>query len=758
MSTEFYNRNWRMPENTNKDKLSNYSLDFGSGTSQSVIVSSNNAFNFGTGDFTLSAWIKVDSFTSNYFPYILDFRTSSTANERAVAFYLNDNGILQVWLEGSLKIGSSGTALAANTWYNIILKRESGTLSTHINGGSADQTASYTGDMNTTPPLTIGARAGNTQAINGYMTEVSIFDYALSAQQISDLQGSSSTGVGNPMAITGGRKPIAYYPIGDYSAFNGSEYLVPNGALQDYNLKINPANLNQGFVVSEDYGYSAFTISMWVNQDFVGRTIWVNEDTTGVNTEKISISINANSFLVFNCQGGGDSYTLSTQHNLTGDDRLFGTNRWINITAVYTGTDMILYGNANSGNFVSVSASNYPAGGTVPSSITLAQNQTIIGKANLAGLSEFRGQLSNFSVFDAALPETGSESATSLFNNGTPVNISSYSNLQGWWQFNAGSTFDAVAGIWTSLDSSSNNNPAVGNFPNSFEKMQASYLVQSNLLITQPYSRYGLSFDGTSDYVDVGNPTELQLTNNISISGWFKTTSSSVMNIFTKRAWGINNWAAYMQSGKIYFWVSVDGSSVPVQIQSVSTLNDGKWHFFTGVREGTSLKLYIDNLTAVTGTIASGSLTNPNGTVMIGKTSVNPFLFNGQLSNVSIWNAALTSTQITEIYNQGKPSNLNNHSAYSNLVSWWQLGENMSYDGTNWTVLDEKGTNNGTGANLAPAEDSIVNGVGTSGNGLSDGMGGADNIVGDAPYSTANAVSYGMGVDARVSGSGNVPS
>jgi len=758
MSTEFYNRNWRMPENTNKDKLSNYSLDFGSGTSQSVIVSSNNAFNFGTGDFTLSAWIKVDSFTLNYFSYILDFRTSSTANERAVAFYLNDNGILQVWLEGSLKIGSSGTALAANTWYNIILKRESGTLSTHINGGSADQTASYTGDMNTTPPLTIGARAGNTQAINGYMTEVSIFDYALSAQQISDLQGSSSTGVGNPMAITGGRKPIAYYPIGDYSAFNGSEYLVPNGALQDYNLKINPANLNQGFVVSEDYGYSAFTISMWVNQDFVGRTIWVNEDTTGVNTEKISISINANSFLVFNCQGGGDSYTLSTQHNLTGDDRLFGTNRWINITAVYTGTDMILYGNANSGNFVSVSASNYPAGGTVPSSITLAQNQTIIGKANLAGLSEFRGQLSNFSVFDAALPETGSESATSLFNNGTPVNISSYSNLQGWWQFNAGSTFDAVAGIWTSLDSSSNNNPAVGNFPNSFEKMQASYLVQSNLLITQPYSRYGLSFDGTSDYVDVGNPTELQLTNNISISGWFKTTSSSVMNIFTKRAWGINNWAAYMQSGKIYFWVSVDGSSVPVQIQSVSTLNDGKWHFFTGVREGTSLKLYIDNLTAVTGTIASGSLTNPNGTVMIGKTSVNPFLFNGQLSNVSIWNAALTSTQITEIYNQGKPSNLNNHSAYSNLVSWWQLGENMSYDGTNWTVLDEKGTNNGTGANLAPAEDSIVNGVGTSGNGLSDGMGGADNIVGDAPYSTANAVSYGMGVDARVSGSGNVPS
>ena len=52
------------------------------------------------------------------------------------------------------------------------------------------------------------------------------------------------------------------------------------------------------------------------------------------------------------------------------------------------------------------------------------------------------------------------------------------------------------------------------------------------------------------------------------------------MNIFTKRATGVNNWSVYMQSGSIYFWVSVDGSSVPVQIQSASTLNDGKLALF----------------------------------------------------------------------------------------------------------------------------------------------------------------------------------
>ena len=129
-----------------------YSMDF-KATNQSVFVSSSDAFNFGTGDFTMSAWIKVDSFGSGYYPYILDFRSTGTANENAVAFYLDPNGILQVWIAGgpggSAIIGSSGTALVANTWYNVILKRESGTLSTHINGGSADQTASYTGNMST---------------------------------------------------------------------------------------------------------------------------------------------------------------------------------------------------------------------------------------------------------------------------------------------------------------------------------------------------------------------------------------------------------------------------------------------------------------------------------------------------------------------------------------------------------------------------------------------------------------------------------
>ena len=139
---------------------------------------------------------------------------------------------------------------------------------------------------------------------------------------------------------------------------------------------------------------------------------------------------------------------------------------------------------------------------------------------------------------------------------------------------------------------------------------------------------------------------------------------------------------------------------------------------------------------------------------MIGSEPGNAGLyFNGQISNVSYWNTALTQTQVTETYNEGLPGNLNSHSAYSNLVSWWQLGENSSYVG-GWTFADEKGTNNGTGNGLA--ETALVNGVGTTANGTSSGMA-VGALVGDAPYSTANAISSGMSVVSRVTGSGNTP-
>ena len=257
--------------------------------------------------------------------------------------------------------------------------------------------------------------------------------------------------------------------------------------------------------------------------------------------------------------------------------------------------------------------------------------------------------------------------------------------------------------------------------------------------IVTSYSPYALNFDGTN-YIGLSSGIS---TNSSSLSIWFKTTTTYAY----KGLFGLNSpfsfdyYISLLETGsnKIKFY---DGSTM---ISLTPVINDGNWHnlVLTYNHSSSSFKAYTDGSETY-----SGSYSQPSGMVLqyIGSTYAVNRKWVGDLSNASLWNAALTSAQVTEIYNEGVPSNLNNHSAYSNLVGWWQLGSNSSFN-TNWTVLDEKGSINGISVNMT--EDDIVDGVGSYANGTSSGMGG-DEVIGDAPYSTANALSVNMDVADRV--------
>ena len=223
--------------------------------------------------------------------------------------------------------------------------------------------------------------------------------------------------------------------------------------------------------------------------------------------------------------------------------------------------------------------------------------------------------------------------------------------------------------------------------------------------IATSYSPYALDFDAaSSDKIEVSNNTALQITGDITISAWVYAESQNG-RVVSKRGGGGTNYDFYIESRYLRLY---DGGTGPF---STGRINLNEWsHILISVNSGTGT-YYINNAVAGTGTFSISSVSTSQPFYIGG--SYTPVLayFNGKLSNISIWNTALTPAQVTEIYNEGVPSNLNNHSAYSNLVSWWQLGSNSSFN-TNWTVLDEKGSNNGTSANMG--EDAIVDGVGSS--------------------------------------------
>ena len=66
------------------------------------------------------------------------------------------------------------------------------------------------------------------------------------------------------------------------------------------------------------------------------------------------------------------------------------------------------------------------------------------------------------------------------------------------------------------------------------------------------------------------------------------------------------------------------------------------------------------------------------------------------IDEVSYWDKALSSSEITELYNSGSAADLSSHSAVSDLVSWWRMGDNASDDLTADTgqITDVEGSNN----------------------------------------------------------------
>jgi len=287
--------------------------------------------------------------------------------------------------------------------------------------------------------------------------------------------------------------------------------------------------------------------------------------------------------------------------------------------------------------------------------------------------------------------------------------------------------------------------------------------------IATSYSPYALDFDAASvSYVNVGNDSSLNLTSQMSVSIWAKPTGTTqdvygiIANFpgsgqkFTFEYYRANS----ASSRTLRLRLNSSNNTLPGYLLTYADLSDDKWHHLAFTVDGTTnangINVYVDGAKLGSFTAANPGIYSNSSNTIIGAYQTNStWDFDGYLSNASIWDTALTDGgvsvgsiaggQIAELYNEGVPSNLNNHSAYSNLVSWWQLGSNSSFN-TNWTVLDEKGSNNGTSVNMG--EDSITDGVNSYANGVSSGM--SDNIVGSAPFSDANSLSYNMDVLDRV--------
>lgn len=115
-----------------------------------------------------------------------------------------------------------------------------------------------------------------------------------------------------------------------------------------------------------------------------------------------------------------------------------------------------------------------------------------------------------------------------------------------------------------------------------------------------------LSFDGTDDYVNLNNPSQLQLTGAMTLTAWvYIDTFTTNGKIITKCATsGARGWELGLESGGYASFILAVNSTTQMRIDS-SAIPSGQWVQLAGVYEpGTALRIYVNRTLNTSNTAA----------------------------------------------------------------------------------------------------------------------------------------------------------
>ncbi|MGG7034411.1 MAG: LamG-like jellyroll fold domain-containing protein [Flavobacterium sp.] len=175
-----------------------------------------------------------------------------------------------------------------------------------------------------------------------------------------------------------------------------------------------------------------------------------------------------------------------------------------------------------------------------------------------------------------------------------------------------------------------------------------------------PNSAY--SFNGVNQWIEIANSNSLNPTSQLSISVWVESTAQ-MGNAGIVGKW--NNFGGNIGNGREQYTITTGNTGVGFYIQTNSSVlaqetnslyNNGSWHNYIGVWDGSTMKLFRDGV--LVSTVAqTGSISSLVQGLEIGRyaggqgTGVNNNYFKGKIDDIGIWNRALTVDEINNLYN-----------------------------------------------------------------------------------------------------------
>jgi hypothetical protein len=162
------------------------------------------------------------------------------------------------------------------------------------------------------------------------------------------------------------------------------------------------------------------------------------------------------------------------------------------------------------------------------------------------------------------------------------------------------------------------------------------------------------TFNGSSDHIEIVNDNSLILTDNLSVSVWVKTNSASSLKDILRKfnsVSGLLNYWIVTYNDKFQFYVG--GTSSNNAAVSNSIVQNNIWYHVVGVYDGSNTKIYINGDYENSADIPLTPDSNSEN-ILIGHGYDVDRYFNGSISNVRIYNRALSAEEIQLLYDMGR--------------------------------------------------------------------------------------------------------
>lgn len=648
--------------------------DFEQSSSQYQYVTDNAALSI-TGSLTLTAWIKPESTTAS-----TQFDIAGKWDGSNESYLLSQYGDeLRFYYDSASTYAETSAAnVQTGVWYNVaaVYDAESKQARIYVNG--TELALTYTGTF----PATIGDDAGRFQigAEDSSTTAANFYDGIIDDVRVYNrsLQGSEARAL-----YDWGPTPVAHWKLDEGSGTTANDSSGNANVTSTFTNNTSWTNGKYGNALTfdgtddvariveattTDLGTTtqSYSLGAWIKTttNYSGNATIIAKDD-GSGAYPFSLYLNSSEFACFQISDGTNSPSTCSATALN-------DGNWHYIAGVRDVSADTLY------IFVDGIQLNSTADTTTA---TAANNDDLsIGSSGTSYIAnDFNGVIDDVRLYN--YPRSQKQIIVDM-NAGQAVVGNSDTQAAGYWKFDEGK------------DTTANNAGSCASTCNGTLTSFASPATTTSGWTNSGKFARAIIFDGTDDYITMGNVTALSPTQTTTVSAWIAPTAAD-KTIISKFDTGTNNRSYRLHlnaSNLIEFTVSNNGTATTTATGTTAISTTGTtWYHIAGVYDGNYLRVFVngreEGSTAYTSGIYAGNAATVIGASLNSGARAN--LFTGSIDEVKIYPIALSSDEVKIENDQGGSAKLGTTSTTSDGTT-----SSDSFDRSEWCPVGETDTCN----------------------------------------------------------------